>query len=143
LPKSKVTTIALCKKNYASLEKFKRSRESFDDVVARLINNQVDVTVEVIMVDNELPQLHTIVFQLGEDTDSLYHWNGKTMLPIKVEQANEIMKQPKPNITFTREEIRRLYDEIVDQQGSDDFNLLPDSKEIFLRINKFLENQPK
>ena len=89
--KPKMTTIAISQKNADSLRKMIHGREDYNDVLTRLIADSVDVWVDVIMVDGQLPQLHTVVFQLGEDKHSLYYYNGERMEPLSLEEANALL----------------------------------------------------
>lgn len=107
---SEKTTIAIDVKIQKELNKLRKGRETYNDVLRRLIHGISDVFVEFVLVDNELPQSHTIVFQLGEDTKSLYFWDGQNIQPITVDDAQKLLKQPKPNMTLTKEEIEIVAD---------------------------------
>jgi len=96
------TTIAISLKNRDKLNAMRKGFENYDAIITRLINATVDVYHEFILIDNELPSLHTCVFQLGDDSGSLYRFDGSTIEPITKEQANRLMKQPKPNFTKTK-----------------------------------------
>jgi len=98
----KLTSISVRRRNRDYLASLCYGREKIDGALTRLINGQVDVNVEVIMIDNELPQLHTLVFQLGDDKDSLYYWDGKTIEKVSVKEANRLLKQPKPNFLWSK-----------------------------------------
>ena len=100
-----MTTIAISVENAAELNRQKRGFDSYDDVLSRLFTNQADVYTEFVLIDNELPQLHTCVFQLGEDNKSLYYWNGQAIAPISLADSNKLLKQPKHNITLTKKEL--------------------------------------
>jgi hypothetical protein len=103
----------------------RKGYESYDNIVSRLISQTIDVYHEFTLIDNELPQLHTCVFQLGEDSESLYYWDGKTIKPTTLEAVNEIMKKPKPNMTITREQAKLLYAMI---EHSEHYNITLKSK---------------
>lgn len=108
-PKKRFTTIAISMKTQEALNKLKQVKEDYEDVVNRLLQGSVDVYTEFVLIDNELPQLHTAVFQLGEDVDSLFYWDGKPpMRPITLKEANALMKQPKSNMTITKKDTERL-----------------------------------
>ena len=107
IDKIDMTTIAVSKKNNAKIQTLKRGG-SADDVVSRLLNSQADVYTEFILIDNDLPQLHTCVFQLGDDVASLFLWNGVTIEPVSLDQANKLMKQPKPCFSMPLEDVKRV-----------------------------------
>lgn len=106
------TTIGVLNSTQEELDNLKNKWRcaSYDSVVQRLLRGVHDVYVELISIDNELPQLHTVTFQLGEDKDSLYFWNGESTKQITLEEANKKMKEPKPNITFTLAEVKEILD---------------------------------
>lgn len=108
--KTKTTTIAVEVKVQKILEGLKRGREDYNDVIKRLLGeSQGEIYAEFILVDNELAQLHTCVFQLGEDKDALFFFDGQFIKPITLEETNKLMKQPKPILAITREEARVLH----------------------------------
>ena len=103
--KTKTTTIAVEVKVQKILEGLKRGRDDYNDVIKRLLGeSQGEIYAEFILVDNELAQLHTCVFQLGEDKDALFFFDGQFIKPITLEETNKLMKQPKPNISFNVKE---------------------------------------
>jgi len=129
---SEKTTIAIDKNVQKILSRLKRGFETYNDVIRRLIESRVDVYVEFVLIDNELPQTHTAVFQMGEDSQSVYFFNGSDIQPITIEKTQELLKQPKPNMTITREEARILY-------GHFDYPTDTKEEKIAERIEKFLE----
>lgn len=144
-----MTTIALTKEHAAALNKMKRNwDESYDNILDRLFINQVDVWVEFLLIDNELPQLHTAVFQLGDDKTSLYYWDGSEMKPFSLEESNKLMKQPKDilSLSLSRKEAifiqGLLCQQLVVPKVNVDEWLLMD-KQLENKLKNFLENQPK
>ena len=108
-PKSK-TTIQIDSDNQKALsEMFTNNKDTYNNVISRLINNIADVKVDLIAIDNELPQLHTAIFQLGEDKESIYYFDGQTFKPITLKEANSFRRQPTLNMTITKEEAKSLY----------------------------------
>lgn len=102
--KPKKTTIAIDVSVQKKLDKLKKGRDTYNDIVRRLVDHIADVYVEFILIDNELPHTHTVVFQLGEDVESLYHWNGKALKTITIGETQKLLRQSKPNIMITRHE---------------------------------------
>lgn len=150
-----MTTIAVSKKNAKRIAEMERGFEDYDAVITRLLNNQADVNFELIMVDTELPQLHTLVFQLGDDPGSLWFFNGAKCVPITLEESNKLLKQPKPNLTVNRGEAEQL--KVVMDAVESEFSGHPEPtenvekniqqsfllKELYDKIIDFLETQPK
>lgn len=72
------TTVWLKRSTVEALQEIGRKNESYDDVVKRLLGaaqGEVDVFVDVISVDGDNPQRHSLILQLGE---FVYKWeNGK------------------------------------------------------------------
>ena len=140
-----MTTIAISKKNAKKIVDMEHGSEDYDAVVTRLLNNQADVNFELIIVDNELPQLHTLVFQLGDDPESQWFFNGATCVPITLAESNKLLKQPKPNMTINAEEAIALLGafHVITEFARGDRPL--DKQETALRkkLSDFLENQPK
>jgi hypothetical protein len=87
------TTIAINVEIAEALNQLKRGRDSYSDVLKRFIDNQADVWVDFILIDNELPQLHTVVIQLGEQKESLYYFDGQNIKKYSLEEANALMKK--------------------------------------------------
>ena len=108
--KSKTTTIAITIGVHDRLRKLMKGQEDYNDVVSRLLNDSVDVYTELILVDNELPQLHTVVFQLGDNKDSLFYFDGERIQTTTLAETQKMMKQPRPNMTITQEEVQILFD---------------------------------
>ena len=104
--KSKTTTIAITWDAHKRLKNLMKSGDDYDAIIKQLLNNQVDVYTEFILIDNELPQLHTVVFQLGDNKDSLFYFDGERIQTITLAETQKMMKQPKPNMTITREEVK-------------------------------------
>jgi hypothetical protein len=88
-----MTTIAISAQNKNLLQKLKRGYDTFDDVISRMVNDQADIYLEFVLIDNELPHRHSAVFQLGEDKNSLYYFNGEEIHTFTVEEANKIIKE--------------------------------------------------
>ena len=88
------------------------NRDSYDAVVNRLINGITDVFVDFILVDNELSQTHTIVFQLGENKESLYFFDGQIVKPTTLAETQKLLKQIKPFLVLSSEEAKTLRDSI-------------------------------
>lgn len=132
--KNKTTTIQVYLDVKEKLEQFRRGRDSYNDVIRKLIQGTQEVYVEFILVDNELPQLHTVVFQLGEDADSLYYYDGKQIKPITLEETQELMKKPKATMTITPEEAHAIANDLVN---------LPQFHDLYERLEKFLGSHEK
>lgn len=97
--KRDLTTIALHRDTKKVLDSLKKgTKDCPEKVIQRLIHGITDVYVELVLVDNELPQTHTVVFQLGTDKESLYYWNGQSIVPITLAQVQKLLKQPKPDL---------------------------------------------
>jgi hypothetical protein len=147
----KMTTIAISVANQQELAKMRRGREPFDDILSRLVNSQFDVFIEFLLIDHELPSLHTAAFQCGTDTDSVFYFDGlHPPRPSTPQEINKFMKQPRPNFVLTSEEASYVR-EMIDN-WFDDFmpEFMEKHKEkhskycaLSDRIDKFLENQPK
>jgi hypothetical protein len=89
---------------HAALKKLKRPGGTLNEVIRFLLGQaKGEVYVDIILVDNSLPQLHTVVFQLGEDKESVYLFDGSEMAPTTLEHIEELMKQPK-TMPLTRRE---------------------------------------
>jgi len=106
--KEKQTTIAVDREVREALRKLGKGNPP-NQVIRNLLRGITDVYVEFVLIDNELPVSHTAVFQMGEDSKSLYFWNGETLAPITVEEVQARLKQPKPNMTITREDAKIIY----------------------------------
>jgi hypothetical protein len=102
------TTIQVDKAIQRQLAQRKQSGENYNHVLQRLLSQETNVWVELILVDNELPQTHTVVLQLGEDPRNLYYFNGVAVKPVTLDAVQQLTKQPKPNITISRAEARAL-----------------------------------
>jgi hypothetical protein len=131
-----MTTIAISVANQKELNKLRKGRESYDDVLSRLVNNQFDIYVEFLSIDNELPQLHNAAFQCGEDADSVFFFDGiHASRPSSLEEINKLVKQPKPNMVITREEAGRIVFELTGAKNSE-------SQKIRERLIAFLKEKP-
>ena len=128
---SNMTTIAISRTNQAKLNKMRRGFEDYNAIITRLVAGEIDTWTEIIAIDNELPHLHTCIFQLGEGAECFYYWDGKNLRQLSFEDANKLMKQPKPNMTITRDEA-----EALKEHPSVGLHNLK------TRLEKFLENQP-
>lgn len=102
----KLKTIAVTQKVWDALNHLKKAQEPFYRIIERLIlQSVVDVCLDFKLVDNELPLSHTIVFQLGDDPDSLYLFDGSKPgdpQPVTTDKVQELLKQPKPNMAITK-----------------------------------------
>ena len=97
--KQKITTVAIHPETRKKLETFKINlKDTPDKIINRLMNGVTDVYVEFVLIDNELPQSHTAVFQLGTDKESLYHWTGQETKPITLAGAQKLLKAPKVEV---------------------------------------------
>ena len=135
--KSKTTTIAITWDAHSRLKKLMKSGDDYDAIIKQLLNNQVDVYTEFILIDNELPQLHTVVFQLGDNKDSLFYFDGERIQTITLAETQKMMKQPRPNMTITQEEVQILFDCCHD-------SVYMNSKpQLLERIKLFLEQTKK
>ena len=137
-----MTTIAISKENAKKIVEMERGNEDYDAVITRLLNNQADVNFELIIVDNELPQLHTLVFQLGDDPESQWFFNGAKCVPITLAESNKLLKQPKPNLTLSLKEVYTLFHEELLTKSYEPKDH-PEIYALFSRMKEFLENQPK
>lgn len=102
------TTIQVDKEVQRRLASLKQRGENYNHVLKRLLSQEANVYVELILVDNELPQTHTVVLQLGEDPRNVYYFNGSEIKPITLTEVQQLLKKPKPNITITHNEAERL-----------------------------------
>ena len=130
---SETTTIGVKRDTHKKLMDLKHPHEDFDNIINRLLNRNVDVYLEFTLIDNELPQTHTAVFQLGEDSKSLYFYNGESVKPINLDEVQKLLKQPQPNMTITKEEARLLH-ETIEINGLEPEVGLP----LWSRIKSFL-----
>ena len=129
------TTIAVDVETRKTLSKLADKGESVNDAIRRLIQSQVDVYVDFVLVDNELPQLHTVAFQLGEDKHSVYYYDGENIQPTTLAQVQKMAKQPKPNMIITRGDADMMLNNIA---FVDD-----DAKIVKKRLIEFLEQTTK
>uniref|UniRef100_A0A6M3K4B7 Uncharacterized protein n=1 Tax=viral metagenome TaxID=1070528 RepID=A0A6M3K4B7_9ZZZZ len=133
-----VKTIAFTEETHKRIVDLKMPYDpNYEAVIKRLIDNVGAVYFEPVLVDNELPQTHTIVFQLGEDKTSLYLFDGEKISPITLDVVQMMVKQPKPNITINCEDaslLLRVFKFFKPSSG-----LGPKSEELCDRIAKFLE----
>lgn len=141
-----LTTIQVDTETRAYLESKKHGREGVYKVVRRMIQGISDVYIEFVLVDNELPRTHTAVFQMGENSQSLYFFDGslpagRQCNPIDPEKVQELIKQPKPNITLTREEAQKIFNVRI-QDIENDFADVPETKRVLAKLKTFLEIQP-
>jgi hypothetical protein len=143
--KSEMTTIAISRTNQNLLNSMRRGFEDYNAIVTRLIEGQTFTYTEIISIDGELPFLHTCTIQLGEDAKCLNYWNGQNWKEISFEEANKLMKQPKPNVTLTREELYFILTHDIPQvRGKLDFEVSKTHEPLHLtkRLIDFVENQP-
>lgn len=133
-----MTTIAITVEHHEQLKKLKKGFESFDAVLDRLFAHQADVKTEIVLVDNDLPQLHTLVLQLGEDKNSLYYWDGEKFDITTLKETNKMMKQPKPNFTLSQAEAKQLYHELPLDIGLSLNKTLVDT--VVKRLEKYVES---
>jgi predicted CopG family antitoxin len=113
----KLKTIAVSPEVWEILDHMKKPRESFNKVIKHLLSEStVDVVIDFKLVDNELPLTHTIVFQLGDDPDSLYLFDGSKPgdpQPITTEKVQELLKHPKPNLTLSLKDVTTIYEDAL------------------------------
>jgi hypothetical protein len=134
-----MTTIAISVENQKELDKMRRGRESFDDILSRLMSGQFDFYIEFLLIDNELPSLHTAAFQLGTDTDSVFYFDGQhSPRESTPQEINRFMKFPKPTFTLTREEVRHIFPMI---QIPDDVKGSELSQNLENRMKEFLNQR--
>jgi hypothetical protein len=146
----KLTTIAVSVENKNELDKMRRGRESFDDIVSRLVNGQFDLFIEFLFIDGELPYLHNAAFQAGTDADSVFYFDGMhPPRPSTPEEITGLMKQPKPSISLSREEVAQLVGFLLHPRDviitTNPPRREPDhvNHPAVIKLKKFLENQPK
>lgn len=137
-----MTTIAISRENQKALNAKRRGFEDYNAIVGRLLDGEGETWAELIMIDNEIPQLHTCVFQLGENALCYYHWDGRSIKQISFEETNKLMKQPKPTLTITRDEAELIkeIDEHRVPKGVVEWDR--QVKTLLERVEKFLEIQP-
>lgn len=130
----KKTTIAIDVDVQKELDSLRKSKtDTYNTILKRLIQGITDVYTEFVLIDNELPQLHTVVFQLGTDPESLYFYDGKTIQPIMLQDTQKLMKQPKPNMTITKEEVDLIIEHLCSIEAS------VEEQHLRNRLNLFLE----
>lgn len=157
--KQKTTTIQVDLEVRDFLHNNKRGREDYNDVLRRLITGRIDVYIEFILVDNELPQTHTVLFQLGENTDSFYFFDGRKpvrpghyAVPVTLEEAQKLLKVPKPNMTINwkeaalfrlllQEEFPRL--KVLESKIGLDLTSSDFRPQLLNRLLNFLEGEPQ
>lgn len=143
-----MTTIAISRTNQNCLNVMRRGYEDYNSIVSRLISGGPDIYTELIGVDSDLPCLHTCILQLGEAAKKYHYWSGENWREISFEDANKMMKQPKPNFTLTKDELYFLlsHDIIPVRQKISHKNpgwanaKMPSNLE--KRLMDFVENQP-
>jgi hypothetical protein len=130
------TTIQISRKVHTQLANLKlRWNTSFNDTITRLLNNQTDVFFSMLLIDNELPQTHTAVFQLGEDKNSLYFFDGKDSAPITIEETQKKLKEAMPLLALTQDEVVRL--QSVWAKHAD--NTVKENMDLWSHMAQFLE----
>lgn len=130
------TTIQISRKIHTQLANLKlRWNVGFNDAITRLLNNQTDVFFEMLLIDNELPRTHTAVFQLGEDKDSLYFYDGKDSTPIIIDEVQKKLKEAVPLLALTPDEVVRL--QSVWARHVD--NTVKENMDLWSRLAQFLE----
>lgn len=131
------TTIQVTRKLQGQLSEFKHhSRESFNDVIQRFVDGATDVYVEMILVDNELSQSHSVVFQLGGDQRNLFIADINGIRQIELNEVQKLVKQAKPILGITREEAERILQLRIPIDGDQE-----DYMTIYAKIRKWLETQ--
>jgi hypothetical protein len=136
---SNMTTIAISRTNQNCLNAMRKGFEDYDSIVTRLISGGPDIYTELIGIDAELPCLHTCILQLGEDAKKYHYWNGENWREISFEDANKMMKQPKPNITLTRTETQQIISDVEELSLKCAHNV---KTELYDKLIAFLESQP-
>lgn len=132
------TTIAIdveCAKMLNAMKT--RSSETYNEVVRRLIgigDDEYEIYMEFILVDNEYPRLHTAVFQLGENKDKLFFFNGYQSNPISTGEVAALMKKPKPTFLLSRTEAELVYKHLANK------TILPSLPSAFKVLLKRLES---
>jgi DNA replication protein DnaD len=145
---STMTTIAISRTNQNILNSMRRGFEDYNAIVTRLLAGQTETWTEIIAIDNELPYSHTCILQLGEKAEKLHYWNGQDFREITFEEATKTMKQPKPNITLTKDELYFLLSHDIIPVRQKIFHINPnwaDAKippNLEKRLSDFVENQP-
>lgn len=105
--KKVLTTIALSLPTKAELkERLQGPGDSYEGLVKRLVNGITDVYVEFLAIDNELPQTHTVIMQLGNDVNSLYYWDGEKNIPITIQSAQQLIKKPSRYVCVDLEDFK-------------------------------------
>lgn len=143
--KPEMTTIAISRTNQNVLNSMRRGFEDYNAIITRLIAGETETWTEMIAVDNELPYLHTCILQLGEDAKALHYWDGQNWREISFEEANKLMKQSKPSITLTREELYyMLTHDIPKARNRLDFETSKrnEPSNLTKRLVDFVESQP-
>lgn len=143
MSEEELTTIQVDKETRDFLESKKRGKEGIYKVVRRLVQGISDVYVEFVLIDNELPRTHTAVFQMGENSQSLYFFDGslpagRQCNPIDLEKVQELIKQPKPNFTMNRKEAE-LAEEALRSKWKEGNQAFLD---FMKRLKEYVENQP-
>lgn len=133
------TTIQIDKELQTRLQTMMHLGDTYNKLIRDiLLNKQQEIYVEIILVDNELPQSHTVILQIGEDKRNLYHYTGEKINPIELDEVQKLLKQPKPNMTITREDAKLILDccSIVEYPEK---KVEKWSDNIIERLEKFLE----
>ena len=132
---TKLTTIAIDEEVQKAIDAFRKGKYTYNEVLRRhFLQDITEVYLEFKTIDNDLPDLHTAVFQLGENTDSLYFWDGKELEPITIVETNALVKQPKPNMTITREDAGHIIYALTNLPGP--------MKKIRERLMEFVKELP-
>lgn len=137
--KEKKTTISVTQSNADALRKLIHGREDYDNVISRLLQNIADVYVDFIEIDGELPQLHTAVIQLGEDKHSLYYYDGNSIEPTTLIDANMLLGKQRKMIGLTPNEVKKILSFLpkgLAQIHMDD----QDTKLIFEKLGAFVDD---
>lgn len=88
------TTLWISKKIKKALDEQKKAGETYEDVIKRFLSGEVEIYVEILSVDGDLPFKHEVIFRLGNfyyaykngDFHQLESWKMATT-PKKVEKV--------------------------------------------------------
>lgn len=114
-PSNLTTTIQIDSDFKSDLDKIRKGRESYNALLKRIVSGIGDVYINFHLIDNELPITHTVVFQLGENSQSLYFYDGHEDInpqqfanPITAEEVQKLLKEPRPNMSISVAEARDI-----------------------------------
>lgn len=130
------TTIQIDTSLQTELNKLRKWRtDTYNTIIQRLLTGLSHVYVEFVLVDNELPQTHTVIFQIGEDPRNIFIWKGAKCEQIAIEEVQKLLKQSKPTLSVTRKEAEGILELFTTMT-----NMLPeDLTEFRERLTQFLK----